>query len=95
MICQLEITPEAELDIYTIFANIRLQVGLEAAKKAASQLKKQLNTLSIFPESGRAGGCEGTREIALTGQPYIAIYEHNNNIVTIVRVLYGGAENIV
>lgn len=92
MTSQLEITPEAERDIYTIIANIRQQDSLEAAKKVASQLEKQLNTLFANPESGRVGGCEGTREVVLTGQPYIAIYELNKHVVTIVRVLYGADE---
>jgi len=92
MKCLLEVTPEAERDIFTIIANIRLQDSLEAARQVTSQLKKQLNSLSEFPESGRAGGCDGTREIVLTGQPYIAIYEQNKNVVTILRVLYGADE---
>ncbi len=92
MKCQLEITQEAKRDIYSIIANIRQQDSADAARHVAAQLKTQLNKLSEFPESGRAGGCEGTREVVLTGQPYIAIFEHKKNIVTVVRVLYGAEE---
>jgi toxin ParE1/3/4 len=89
MICQLKITPEAERDISAITVNIQQQDSLAAAKHAVSIFKQQINTLAKLPDSGRVGGCEKTREIVLTGLPYIAIYEKNNTLVTIVRVLHG------
>ena len=92
MSSHLEITPEAERDIFTIAANIRIQDSLESAMHAVSELKKHLNTLAENPESGRVGGCEGTREAIMTGLPYIAIYKKNNNSVMVLRVLHGAAE---
>jgi len=90
MTCQLEITPEAERDIFAIAASIQQQDSLAAARHAVTELKKQLNTLAELPDSGRAGGCDGTREVVMTGGlPYIAIYEKSDALVTIVRVLYG------
>ena len=89
MTCQLEITPEAERDIFAIAASIQQQNSLAAAKHAVSVLKRQLNTLAELPDSGRVGGCDGTREVVMTGLPYIAIYEKSDALVTIVRVLNG------
>jgi toxin ParE1/3/4 len=86
---QLEITPEAERDIFAIASNIHLHDSLEASRHMLSELKRQLNALATHPDSGRVGGCDGTREVVLTGLPYIAIYEKSEALVTIVRVLYG------
>ena len=90
--CQLEITPEAERDIFAIASNIKQQKSLAAARLAVAELKKQLNTLAELPESGRVGGADGTREIVITGLPFIAIYEKTDASVTILRVLYGADE---
>lgn len=92
MTCQLEITPEAERDIFAIAANIHQQDSLAAARHVVSELKKQLNTLAELPDRGRVGGCDGTREVVMTGLPYIAIYEKSDALVTILRVLYGADE---
>lgn len=86
---KLNITPEAERDIFAITANIMQQESLQTAINAISEFKKQLKLLTAFPDSGREGGCGGTREIVMKGLPYIAIYEKTDTSITIVRVLYG------
>ena len=92
MTSKLNITPEAERDIFAIAINIKQQDSSQAARRALSELKKQFQKLAEFPESGRAGGCEGTREIVLTGLSFIAIYEKTGNSIMILRVLYGADE---
>jgi toxin ParE1/3/4 len=92
MTCQLEITPEAEQDIFAITANIKLQLSMDAAKKIVMEFSKQLHQLAQSPENGRAGGCAGTREIVMSGMPYIAIYEQKDNLIRIIRVLHGAIE---
>lgn len=86
---RLEITPEAERDIFAITANIQQQDCLAAAKHTALELKKQLQSLTRNDDGGRVGGCDGTREIVLTGLPFIAVFEKGDQLVTIVRILYG------
>lgn len=85
----LVITPEAERDIYAITANILQQVSAETAKSTIVEFQKQFNDLVEHPESGREGGCEGTREIVMKGLPYIAVYEQSAKTIIILRVLYG------
>jgi len=92
MTCQVDITPEAEQDIVLITSNIKLQDSPVKARHTLFELKKQFNTLAELPDSGRVGGCDGTREIVMTSLPYIAIYEKNDDLITIVRVLYGAEE---
>jgi addiction module RelE/StbE family toxin len=42
-----------------------------------------------FPESGRPGRVAGTRELVITGTPYIAAYAVTADTVRILRVLHG------
>lgn len=88
----LSITPEAERDIFAITSNIRIQDSVASAKHAISEIKKQFRALAEHPDTGRAGEWEGTREVVMTGLPFIAVYQQNDAAVTIVRVLYGADE---
>ena len=92
MTSQLKITPEAEKDIVTIADNIRIQVGPTAALNVLTQVKKHFKTLADTPETGRVGGCAGTREAIITGLPYIAIYKEEKKSILVVRVLHGPVE---
>ena len=89
MINNLKITPEAERDIFAITSNIMQQDSVQTARNAISEFKNQLQLLTEHPDSGREGGCEGTREIVMKGLPYIAIYEEADKSIIILRVLYG------
>ena len=42
-----------------------------------------------FPESGRPGRVAGTRELVITGTPYIAAYAVTAEAIRIFRVLHG------
>jgi addiction module RelE/StbE family toxin len=92
MINNLKITPEAERDIFAITSNIMQQDSIQTARKAISEFQNQLQLLIEHPDTGREGGCEGTREIVMKGLPYIAIYEVAEKSIIILRVLYGAEE---
>lgn len=92
MTSRLEITPEAEQDIYAITSNIHHSDSLASAMHVITELKKQFNNLSAHPDIGREGGCGGTREVVITGLPFIAVYKKSYDWITIVRVLYGADE---
>lgn len=42
-----------------------------------------------FPESSRPGRVAGTREIVVTGTPYVVAYAVSANTIRILRVLHG------
>ena len=89
---KLEITPEAEKDIFNIATNIQMQLNKQAAIQAITKFKNQLNALAEISDFGRAGVCEETREVVMRGMPYIAVYENRDDSVTIVRVLHGAED---
>jgi plasmid stabilization system protein ParE len=93
MASKIEITPEAENDIFSLAAEIQKQNNSATAKLILAEIKNQLNALAEYPELGRVGGCEGTREIVMAGMPYITIFERINNLVVVVRVLRGSDGN--
>lgn len=89
---KLNITPEAEQDIFAIASNIHLQDSLASARHAVSEIKNHLNSLADHLDSGRAGVCDGTSEVVITGFPYVAVYKASDNFITIIRILYGAEE---
>lgn len=42
-----------------------------------------------FPESGRPGRVAGTRELVISGTPYIAAYAVTESTIRVLRVLHG------
>jgi toxin ParE1/3/4 len=60
--------------------------------KAASFVFKQIiastKRLRQFPQSGRQGQIEGTRELAVHGFPYLVVYRIGADAVEILRVFH-------
>ena len=60
-----------------------------AAVVIDDRIRKHVEQLRQFPESGRPGRVEGTRELPIDRTPYIAAYQITKNTVRILRVLHG------
>lgn len=62
-----------------------------AALGQLSEVLKQTSMLLDFPEIGRPGRKRGTRELVITGTPFLAIYrlKAKSDTVEIVRFLHG------
>jgi toxin ParE1/3/4 len=45
--------------------------------------------LAEHPGMGRPGRVEDTRELVVTGLPYVVSYIHERDTVTVLRVLHG------
>ena len=90
-IFRVKITPEAERDIRAIVAYIRKD-NLSAAIRVVSEIKEQVNALAQFPNRGRLGRIDGTREMVLGGLPYIVIYQVGDNTAYVARVLHGAQQ---
>lgn len=53
------------------------------------RISGRVEGLRRFPESGRPGRVEGTRELVIDRTPYIAAYRIRGDTVRILRVLHG------
>jgi toxin ParE1/3/4 len=61
----------------------------QAAITVDDRIREQVETLVRFPQSGRLGRIEGTRELVVPRTPYIVAYRVTGDAVRILRVLHG------
>lgn len=69
----------------------REYIGLEnqkAAREIASRIVEASERIIQFPEVGRAGRVNGTRELVVSGTQYLIIYRLKKNAVHFLRVLH-------
>lgn len=63
-----------------------------AARDIAVRIKHGIDSLKEYQSIGRPGRVEGTRELVVSGLPYIIPYRVKNNVVEILRVLHGAMQ---
>ena len=63
-----------------------------AAVSIDDRIEARVEGLAKFPEMGRPGRIEGTRELVVSGTPYIAAYRIVGDTVRILRVLHGAQQ---
>lgn len=74
-----------------IFTHIEVD-NPAAAVTVDERIVAAVRRLRDFPESGRPGRIAGTRELVITGTPYIAAYAVTETTVRILRVLHGAQQ---
>lgn len=52
------------------------------------RIERRIEALIAFPESGRPGRVEGTRELMVVGTSYIAAYQVTGDAMRILRLLH-------
>ena len=80
--------PSAETDLDQIELYIAAD-NPEAAAAVAERILEATAVLERFPLAGRAGRVEGTREIVVTGTPYIIAYAVRRDQIVILAVVHG------
>lgn len=60
-----------------------------AAVHVDEEIVRAVRRLLDFPESGRPGRVEGTRELVVPRTPYIAAYMVTADRIRILRILHG------
>jgi toxin ParE1/3/4 len=60
-----------------------------AAVETVLKIVRQVGMLAEHPGMGRPGRIEDTRELVVTGLPYVVPYIHERDMVTVLRVLHG------
>ena len=81
-------SPDAASDFAGIVEYIRKQ-NASAADRIAHTLYDSVTSLESFPNRGRLGRVEDTRELVLAPLPFIVVYRVKRSNVEIVRVLHG------
>jgi len=85
---QLKWSAFAFADRTTIFDYIEAD-NPRAAAVIDQRIRTRVIGLAEFPQMGRAGRIAGTRELVISGTPYIAPYLIDGESVRILRVLHG------
>jgi len=73
-------------------SNIREYIARDdpdAARDMALNIVDATERIIQFPEIGRIGRAQGTRELVVSGTPYLIVYRIKKNAVHFVRVLHG------
>ena len=60
-----------------------------AAASVDERIEQAARGLTDFPDIGRPGRVEGTRELVIPRTPYIAPYKVEGSTVRILRILHG------
>jgi len=60
----------------------------DAAAEVARRIREAVRTLARYPAAGRVGRVPHTREIVVSGTPYLLPYRIKSNEVEILRVLH-------
>jgi toxin ParE1/3/4 len=64
----------------------------QAAVAVDDRIQICVEGLAQFPNMGRNGRVPGTRELVISGTPYIAAYRLAGNTLRILRILHGAQE---
>jgi toxin ParE1/3/4 len=63
-----------------------------AAAKTITQILEQVDMLAAHPHAGRAGRVSGTRELVISGTPFIVPYRVRGDDVELLAVLHGARQ---
>ncbi len=63
-----------------------------AAVGMGDEIERQVEMLAEHPKLGRTGRVRGTRELAITGTPYLAVYRIKGERVQILAILHGAQQ---
>lgn len=59
------------------------------ALNVVERILDSVDQLALFPNSGRVGRVDGTRELIVPGLPFIIAYRIDQELVEVLRVLHG------
>jgi toxin ParE1/3/4 len=70
------------------------EIRPQSARRVAQSVVERIGTLEAFPNLGRSGRVDGTREIAFPPLPFVAVYEvfNDRDEVRVLRILHGAQE---
>lgn len=88
---QVRWTTAAADDLETI-ADYLFEKTSENAARLLREICNAAFVLKNFPNRGRTGKKQGTRELVMTSLPYIIVYQVTGEVLHVVRILHGAQE---
>jgi toxin ParE1/3/4 len=84
-------SPEAANDLENILHYLE-QNRPRAAQPTVSRLYNSIRRLRRSPRMGRVGHIPGTRELIVSGLPYIVLFRPTEELVEVVRIFHGAQD---
>lgn len=84
---QIQITKPGTADLQEIDNYIR-QDNPAAAVRTVLRVLEAIEYLATYPTMGRAGRVPKTRELIVSGTPFIVVYQIRQQIIFVLRVLH-------
>lgn len=84
-------TTVARRDVNEIWDFIEVR-NPDAAELVSSEILRAVEGLLQFPKRGKPGRVKETRELVVSGLPYVVVYLLVNERVVILRVLHGAQD---
>lgn len=81
----------ARRDLDAIIDHISLE-DRAAAERVFYAISDSVSRLDDFPNMGHVGRVPDTRELSVTGLPYIVVYEVSAEAVTVLAVFHGARD---
>jgi toxin ParE1/3/4 len=81
-------SPKAAADFTAMIQYIR-QDNSPAALRVARTIYQAVAQLKVFPNRGRPGRVDGTRELPLSPLPFVVVYRVGKDAIEIARLLHG------
>jgi toxin ParE1/3/4 len=81
-------SPGSVDDLTTIIQHARKD-NVAAALRIARSLYQSIASLNKFPNQGRSGRVDGTRELPLWPLPFVVVYRVKEDAVEVVRISHG------
>lgn len=88
---ELRWTQEAAADLERI-ADYFFEQTPNHAERLVRAVHEAPATLLTFPNRGRLGKKEGTRELVMSPLPYVVVYTVREDAVYVVRILHGAQQ---
>ncbi|NBX05841.1 MAG: type II toxin-antitoxin system RelE/ParE family toxin [Betaproteobacteria bacterium] len=63
-----------------------------AAIRQDEQIERQINILVTHPKMGRPGRVAGTRELVISGTPFVVIYRLQGPNIEVLRLLHSAQQ---
>jgi toxin ParE1/3/4 len=82
----------AAADDLESIANYLFEKTPEHAARLVRAIYGAPSSLDRFPNRGRAGKKDGTRELVMPSLPYVIVYQVRGETVNIVRILHGSQD---
>lgn len=84
-------SPEAFEDLERIVRWIQKD-NPSAARDVATTIYSRITSLKTFPNRGRPGRVEGSRELGLAPLPYIVVYRMKEQVVETSHIFHGAQD---